>query len=95
MCFLQQLWGNVVFGAKKSITCGLVQKSHQHVVLPAISSRTFVINSWHMGGRTIERSELTQRNGTFHSYLGYYQRGVALANCRPASDRIGLVITGN
>jgi hypothetical protein len=38
MCFLQQLWGNVVFGAKKSITCGLVQKSHQHVVLPAISS---------------------------------------------------------
>jgi hypothetical protein len=27
-----------VFGAKKSITCGLVQKSHQDVVLPVISS---------------------------------------------------------
>jgi hypothetical protein len=27
-----------VFVAKKSTTCGLVQKSHQHVVLPAISS---------------------------------------------------------
>jgi hypothetical protein len=38
MCFLQQLRENVVFGAKKSITCGLAQKSYEDVVLPAISS---------------------------------------------------------
>jgi hypothetical protein len=30
---------------KKSITCGLVQKSHQHVVLPAISSDVVLLMS--------------------------------------------------
>jgi hypothetical protein len=36
--FLQQLQGNLVFGAKQNATCGSMQNKHQHMVLCAISS---------------------------------------------------------
>jgi hypothetical protein len=40
MCSLQQLQKNIVFGAKRRANCGSMQKSHQHVMLCAISSKS-------------------------------------------------------